>query len=156
VSRKRSRATGQPAFTLIEILVVIVIIAMLASLVAPKIFRYVGDANTNAARNQIETIVLALRAYKLDNGTYPSTEQSLAALRAAPARGEAAHRWRGPYLVHPLSHDPWNRPYVYVAPGRINPSSFDLYTLGRDGIIGGTGDDTDVTSWHGPVREPTP
>lgn len=156
MSRKRRGTVGQPAFTLIEILVVIVIIAMLASLVAPRIFRYVDDADTNAARNQIETIALALRAYKLENGTYPSTEQGLTALQTAPTTGGTVPRWHGPYLVHPTPSDPWHRPYVYVSPGHINPSSFDLYTLGRDGVIGGTGDDADITSWHGPVKESTP
>lgn len=138
-------------FTLIELLVVIAIIATLASVVAPSIFGHVGDARQNAAKSQIEIFGLALDSYGLDNSSYPTSDQGLGALRETPVTGEAPRNWRGPYLRKAVPNDPWGRPYVYVAPGRVNAQSYDLYTLGRDGRAGGTGEDADVTSWGGPV-----
>ena len=139
-------------FTLIELLVVIAIIATLAALVAPEILRNSSDAKTSAARSQIEMFALALDSYRLDNDVYPSSEQGLSALRTLPSIGEPPRNWRGPYLRRTVPVDPWGRPYLYVAPGRANPGSFDLYTLGRDGQIGGEGEDADVTSWGEPVQ----
>jgi general secretion pathway protein G len=140
-------------FTLIELLVVIAVIGTLAALVGPAVFRNVGDANAAAARSQIEIFGLALDAYRLDNHGYPTTEQGLAALRTLPAAGgEVARTWRGPYLRKVVPLDSWGRPYVYLSPGRENPGSYDLYTLGRDGRPGGEGEDADITSWSGPVR----
>jgi general secretion pathway protein G len=134
-------------------LVVLAIIAVLAAVVGPEIFRNVGDANAGAARSQIEMLGLALDQYRLDNHAYPGTEQGLQALRVAPTAGEAPRAWRGPYLRRAVPADPWGRPYVYVAPGRANPQGYDLYTLGRDGREGGTGEDADVTSWgEAPAR----
>ena len=139
-------------FTLFELLVVIVVIGILAAVVAPDIFRNVGDANANAARTQIENLGLALDQYRLDNHVYPSTDQGLAALRTSPTVGTAPTRWRGPYLKREVPLDPWQKAYVYQAPGRINPTSYDLYSLGRDGRPGGEGEDGDVTSWGGKVQ----
>ncbi|MGH3054660.1 MAG: type II secretion system major pseudopilin GspG, partial [Gaiellaceae bacterium] len=84
-------------FTLIELLVVIAIIATLAAVVAPQVFRNVGDAKASAAKSQIEIFALALDSYRLDNDVYPSTEQGLASLRTAPTTGELPRNWRGPY-----------------------------------------------------------
>jgi general secretion pathway protein G len=134
-------------FTLIEILVVITVIAILASLVTPMVFRNVGDAKASAARAQIEILGLALDAYRLDNDYYPSTAQGLAALRAVPAGEPAVRNWRGPYLKKAVPLDPWGEPYRYRSPGEANPESYDLLTLGRDGRVGGTGEDADLTSW---------
>jgi len=147
----RNRRRARRGFTLIELLVVIAIIATLAAVVAPSIFRNVGDAKTSAAKSQVELLALALNSYRLDNDIFPSTEQGLEALRTPPAVGEAARNWRGPYLSRVLPLDPWGRPYVYVSPGQVNPQSFDLYSLGRDGRAGGDGEDADITSWGGPV-----
>jgi general secretion pathway protein G len=141
----------QGGFTLIEMLVVVAIIAVLAAVVAPEIFRNVGDANVNAAKSQIEMLSLALDQYRLDNHAYPSTDQGLAALRTAPAAGDAP-AWRGPYLRRPVPADPWGRPYLYLAPGKANPQGFDLYSLGRDGREGGEGEDADLTSWGEKLR----
>ena len=139
-------------FTLIEMLVVIAVIGTLAAIVAPAIFRNVGDANTGAARSQIEIFGLALDSYRLDNHSYPSTAQGLPALRTLPSGGEGARNWRGPYLRKTVPPDPWGRPYLYSSPGRVNPESYDLYSLGRDGKPGGEGEDADLTSWGGPVQ----
>ena len=148
------RRTEQPrsGFTLIELLVVIAIIATLAAVVAPAVFRNVGDAKAGAARSQIEIFAVALSSYRLDNDAFPSAEQGLAALRTMPTTGELPKNWRGPYLSRVVPPDPWGRPYVYVSPGRENATSYDLYTLGRDGKPGGDGEDADVTSWGGPVK----
>ena len=154
-SRTRAELARRAGFTLIELLVVIAIIAVLAGVVAPEVLRNAGDAKAQAARSQVEMFALALDAYRLDNDEYPTTEQGLAALRTMPvtggANGEPPKRWRGPYLRRVVPDDPWGTPYVYAAPGRANPASYDLYTLGRDGKVGGEGEDADVTSWGGPV-----
>jgi general secretion pathway protein G len=140
-------------FTLIELLVVIAIIATLAAVVAPAVFRNVGDAKVSAAKSQIEILAMALNSYRLDNDSYPATEQGLEALRTLPVNGDVPRNWKGPYLSRVVPLDPWGRPYLYVAPGRENPTSFDLYTLGRDARPGGEGEDADVTSWGGPVSQ---
>jgi general secretion pathway protein G len=150
--RPRGSGTQRAGFTLIELLVVIAIIATLAAVVAPAIFRNVGDAKVSAAKSQIEVLSLALNSYRLDNDQFPTTDQGLEALRTLPTSGEAPRNWRGPYLTHVVPMDPWGRPYVFVAPGRVNTQSFDLYTLGRDGKIGGQDEDADYTSWGGPVH----
>ena len=147
------QAKARFGFTLIELLVVIAIIATLAAVVAPAVFRHVSDAKTEAAKSQIEIFALALDSYRLDNDTYPTTEQGLAALRTIPQAGEHPRNWRGPYLRKEVPLDPWSRPYVYVAPGRDNPTSYDCYTLGRDGKPGGEDEDADITSWGGPVGQ---
>ncbi|HEU0012455.1 MAG TPA: type II secretion system major pseudopilin GspG [Longimicrobium sp.] len=151
MSYRSERGARRGGFTLIEMLVIIAIIAVLAAVVAPEVFRNVGTANAGAARSQIEIFATALDSYRLDNHAYPTTEQGLAALRTAPVAGAAAN-WRGPYLRRAIPSDPWGRPYVYVSPGRANPQSYDLYTLGRDGRQGGEGEDADVTSWGEAVR----
>src|SRR5437660_11484418 len=130
-------------------MVVITVIAILAGLVAPMVFRNVGDAKASAAKAQIELFALALDAYRLDNDYYPSTAQGLAALRDKPAGDPEARNWRGPYLRKTVPLDPWGRPYFYKAPGEVNPGSYDLLSYGRDGQPGGTGEDGDVTSWGG-------
>jgi general secretion pathway protein G len=151
IGTHRAQVRVRGGFTLIELLVVIAIIATLAAVIAPAVFRNVGDSKTAAARSQVELFAMALGSYRLDNDVYPSTEQGLEALRTAPT-GEPARRWRGPYLSKVLAPDPWGRAWIYLSPGRANPESFDLYSLGRDGRVGGEGEDGDVTSWGGPVQ----
>jgi general secretion pathway protein G len=139
-------------FTLIELLVTIAIIATLAAIVAPALFGNVGEARRNAARSQLQILALAIDAYRLDNDAFPSTEQGLEALRTFPVTGDAPKNWKGPYLRQLVPLDPWGRAYVYVSPGSANPNAYDLYSLGKDGKIGGDGEDADLTSWNGPVR----
>lgn len=136
----RSRQGG---FTLIEILIVVFIIGLLASLVGPQLFKRVGGAKQKMARTQIEILGTALDTYRLDMGSYPTSEQGLEALRVQP---EDADNWDGPYLKKDVPNDPWDRAYEYAQPG--DHGDYDLYSLGADGTEGGEGEDADVTSWE--------
>jgi general secretion pathway protein G len=130
-------------------LVVLLVISVLAGLVGPMVFRNVGDAKQQGARAQIELLGLALDAYRLDNGQYPTTEQGLAALWQAATVAPLPSRWRGPYTRKAIPLDPWDRPYVYRAPGEQMPGGYDLMSYGRDGAPGGDDEDADITSWEG-------
>lgn len=153
MSSRPNATHARTGFTLLELLVVLAIIATLVAVVAPSLFRNVGDAKSAAAKSQLEIFGLALDAYRIDNDTYPTTAQGLEALWTKPTAGDAPRNWRGPYLRRDVPLDPWGRPYLYVAPGRDNPASYDLYTLGRDGRIGGIDEDSDLTSWGGTVHQ---
>ena len=150
-SPHRHSTSLRPGVTLIELLVVLAAIAILASVVGPALFQNVGDAKISAGRTQIESMATALGSYRVDTDGFPSTEEGLEALRARPTGGEGVRNRRGPYLAKVIPKDPWGRPYVYLSPGVSNPGSFDLYTLGRDGRVNGTGEDADITSWGGPA-----
>ena len=134
--------------TLIEILVVIIVIGLLAGLVAPQIIGRVSEARGATAKTQIELLSVALDNYRLDNGRYPTTAQGLEALRTKPSAEPVPANWRGPDLRKEVPVDPWNRPNVYVSPGEETPSSYDLFTLGADGVPGGQDEDADITSWQ--------
>jgi general secretion pathway protein G len=143
------------AFTLLEMLVVIAVIATLASVVAPMVFRNVSDAKVSAAKSQLDIFALALEQYRMDTNSYPSTTEGLTALRVAPnvrSRALGSPTWRGPYLRKAVPLDPWGRAYQYVSPGKANPESYDLSSLGRDGALGGEGEDADLTSWGASSR----
>ena len=116
-------------FTLLELLVVIVIIGLLAGYVAPRYFSQVGKSEIQVARAQIESLEKALDHYRLENRRYPTSEEGLAAL--------------GPYLKKAVPSDPWGRPYVYRVPGPKGVD-FELFSYGRDGKAGGSGEDADV------------
>jgi general secretion pathway protein G len=151
-SKTELRRRPQAGFTLIELLVTIAIIATLAAIVAPSLFGNIGEARRGTAKSQIQILSLALDAYRLDNEVFPTTEQGLEALRSVPV-ADPPPNWKGPYLRQMVPLDPWGRAYVYVAPGVSNPNAYDLYTLGKDGKVGGEGEASDVTSWNGPVRQ---
>ena len=154
MSRASERRLRRPpsGFTLIEILVVITVIAILASLVSPMIFRNVGDAKRSAARAQIELLGLALDSYRLDNDWYPTTAQGLNALQALPTADPVPRRWRGPYLRKSVPVDPWGNPYHFESPGVESASGYDLSSYGRDGRPGGSDEDQDITSWESTGR----
>jgi general secretion pathway protein G len=143
---RQARGVSRRAFTLLEVLVVIVVIAVLATFVAPNLFRNVDDAKVATARAQIESLATALDTYRLDNGRYPTTAQGLGALWQRPVIDPPAN-WREPYLRKAVPNDPWGRPYVYTSPGRVNPGSYDLLSYGADGQPGGDGDNADILSW---------
>lgn len=129
-------------FTLLELMVVMVIIGMLAAYVAPRYFTQVGKSEARVARAQIDAFEKALDQYRADTSRYPSTDQGLAALMKAPT-GES--RWDGPYLKRQVPLDPWGRPYQYKAPGEHG--DVDIFSLGRDGQPGGSGDSADIGNW---------
>ncbi|QCB48610.1 type II secretion system protein GspG [Hydrogenophaga sp. PAMC20947] len=139
---KRQGGQGQ-GFTLLELLVVIVIIGLLAGLVAPRYFDQVSKSNTKIARAQINSLEKALDQYRLDVGSYPSTELGLGALNTRPQNLE---KWAGPYLKKSVPLDPWGFKYVYKFPGD-HSIDYDLSALGSDGQVGGTDEAADVTSW---------
>jgi general secretion pathway protein G len=147
IAMRVSHRRRQAGFTLIEILVVIVVIAILATLVAPNVFRHVGSAKDTTAKSQIEMIGSALDAYRLDNGVYPSSDQGLAALQVAPGSDPVPTNWRGPYLRKDIPADPWGHPYLYKAPGDVNTTGYDLMSYGADSQPGGEGDAADIVSW---------
>lgn len=148
----RTGTRRRRGFTLIELLVTIAIIATLAAIVAPSLFGNIGEARRGTAKSQIQILALALDSYRLDNEKFPTTEQGLEALRSIPA-ADPPPNWKGPYLRQLVPLDPWGKPYVYVAPGLANANAYDLYTLGKDGRPGGDGEDADITSWNGSVRQ---
>ncbi len=139
----RRYRTTTPGFTLLELLVVMVIIGMLAAFVAPRYFAQVGKSQAKSAKAQITALEQALEQYRLDVGTFPSTQEGLDALNVAPT--DAGAGWYGPYLKKAVPPDPWGRPYQYANPGQHG--EIDLYSFGRDGREGGTGEDGDVTNW---------
>jgi general secretion pathway protein G len=134
--------------TLIELLVVIVVLGVLATLVAPNVFRHVGTAKAATARSQIELLVAALDAYRLDNDMYPTTEQGLEALRREPLIEPRPRNWRGPYLRKEVPLDPWGRPYIYRRTGDGEGFEYELLSYGRDGLPGGEGEDADISAWE--------
>ncbi len=138
----RSNRSLMRGFTLLELLVVMVIIGLLAGLVAPRYFAQVGKSQVKVAKAQIDSLEKALDQYRLDVGHYPSTEEGLQALVAAPS-SEA--NWAGPYLRKGIPADPWGRPYVYTQPG--THGEYDLLSYGKDGREGGTGEDADIVNW---------
>lgn len=132
----------QRGFTLVELLVVMVMIALLAALVGPRLFPKVGKGKQSAAQAQIELFGQALDQLRLDTGRYPSTQEGLNALMTNPGM----EKWDGPYLKKSLPQDPWGKPYHYQCPG--THGDYDLFSYGRDGSPGGDGEDKDVASWE--------
>lgn len=138
----QQRLKTERGFTLLELLVVMVIIGLLAGYVAPKYFSQVGKSEVKVAQAQIDSLEKALDQYRLDTGHYPATEQGLAALMTRPANEP---KWQGPYLKKIAPPDPWGRPYAYKYPGER--AEYDLYSFGKDGQPGGTGEAADITNW---------
>jgi len=139
---KGNKKADQAGFTLLELLVVIVIIGLLAAYVGPKYFAQLGKSEVTVAKAQIEAFEKSLDTYRLDVGRYPSTEEGLAALLAAPPA--AGTRWNGPYLKKAVPLAPWGHPYQYRAPG--TKGEYEIISLGKDGQPGGSGEDADITS----------
>lgn len=139
----QKRARGEGGFTLIEILVVIAIIALIMSLVGPRVLNYLGESKVKAAKIQIQSFGSALDLFNLDTGRYPSTAEGLTALVQSPGTIPA---WNGPYLKGSvLPNDPWGKAYVYRSPGEHGP--YDIMSYGSDSQEGGTGTAADIASW---------
>ncbi len=129
-------------FTLIELLIVIVIIGLLASLVAPRMFGKLEKSKRKIVQAQISLFETALDSYRLDEGQYPTSEQGLQALRTKP---NGVGKWDGPYLPKNIPLDSWGHPYVYSSPGEHG--AYDIISYGADGKPGGKGNDADIVSW---------
>lgn len=138
----KNKSRNVAGFTLLELLVVIVIIGLLAGYVGPKYFSQIGKSEVKVAHAQIDAFDKALDQYRLDTGHYPSTAQGLGVLSTKPAN-EA--KWDGPYLKKLLPTDPWGNAYQYRQPGLHG--EYDLFSYGRDGQLGGTGEDADIINW---------
>ncbi len=130
-----------------EVLIVIAIILILTSAVGFMAFRYIDKARQVTAKNQIETLSLALDAYALDCKQYPTAEQGLDSLWAKPVTEPVPSGWNGPYVNKKISADPWGHPYEYTVPGP-NGLPFGIRCLGGDGKEGGEGNDKDISSWE--------
>lgn len=143
-----NKLNNRAGFTLIEIMVVIVILAMLAALVGPKLMGRTDDAKIQTTRTQISNMETALKLYKLDNGTYPSTEQGLNALVLKPTVGVIPKSYKdGGYLEKKqVPKDGWGNDYLYISPGEHG--DYDLYSYGSDGAKGGEGKNADITNWE--------
>lgn len=133
----------QFGFSLIEIMVVVVILGILASIVVPRILTRPDEARLVKARQDVLAIQSALDLYKLDNGFYPSTDQGLIALIEKPTSNPQPRDWKA-YLKS-LPKDPWGRDYLYLNPGQHG--DVDVFTLGADGQPGGTGVNAEVGNW---------
>ena len=134
---------NQRGFSLIEIMVVVVILGILAALVVPKIISRPDEARVVKAKQDVMSIQSALDLYKLDNGTYPTTDQGIAALVQRPTGGSTPNNWQS-YLKS-IPKDPWGRDYLYLNPGEHD--EVDVFTYGADGQPGGTGINADIGNW---------
>ncbi len=139
---------AERGFTLLEILIVITILGILASLVAVKLMDRPGEARALKAEMDIKSLETALKLYKLDNSFYPTTEQGLQSLVEKPSTGRIPAKWReGGYLEKDVvPRDPWGNDFLYISPGEHN-RDYDLWSYGADGEEGGDGENTDVTNW---------
>jgi general secretion pathway protein G len=135
----------QRGFTLLEVMVVVVILGILAALVVPKIISRPDEARVIAARQDIASLMQALKLYRLDNQRYPATEQGLQALVTQPVVVPLASNWKAGGYVERLPRDPWGNPYQYLSPGVRG--EIDIFSFGADGISGGAGNDADIGSW---------
>ena len=141
MSRARIRA-----FTLIEVMVVVAILAVLAALIVPKVMSRPDEARVVAARQDIASLLQALKLYRLDNLRYPSTEQGLAALVTRPSIPPVPPNWKPGGYLERLPRDPWGNPYQYLSPGVRG--EIDVFSFGADGTAGGEGFDADIGSWN--------
>ena len=142
VNLRSNKHSSESGFSLLEMLVVLTIIGLLTSLVAPRVTKYLSGAKTNTAEAQMASIAQAIALYRLEVGSAPAEQAGLSALLTAPANRP---RWNGPYLERASAIiDPWGNPYLYRVPGQSG--DYDLLSLGADGVEGGTGEAADV--WY--------
>lgn len=140
--RPRAAASRPDAFTLIEVLLVLIILVVIGSIVAPNMFGAKESADINAAKSQVNILDSTMDLYRLDMGSYPD---SLESLRERPSDSKLSDKWRGPYLKSPLSADPWGNDYQYLKDGKKNTDGYDLWSSGPDGK---SGTDDDIGNWE--------
>ncbi len=139
---KRNKRDRQRGFSLIELIVVLVILGLLATVVGPQVVKRLGQGKRDIAKVQIKDLEGALDLFRFDVGRYPSTAEGLHGL----IENSGVDNWNGPYLSkNKIPKDPWNRDYEYRSPGQFG--DFDLWSHGADGQNGGEEDDEDITSW---------
>lgn len=142
LTRNQSHSLRQRAFTLIELLLVLVILGILAAIVVPKFAGRTEQARLTAAQSQISTFGTALDAFEVDMGYYPKGKSGLNDLVVSPRDGQ---NWKGPYMKNDIPLDPWGNAYIYEYPGKRNAKSYDLMSMGPDGRAGG---DDDISNWQ--------
>jgi len=143
---KRQPRYSQSGFTLLEIMVVVVILGILATMVAPQILGRADDARITKAKSDIVSLEAALDLYQLDNYVYPTTNQGLEALESKPSDSPEPRNYKQGGYVKSLPTDPWANEYLYLNPG-VKGGSYDIYTLGADGEEGGEGANADIGNW---------
>jgi len=138
--------SGQGGFTLLEVMVVVVILGILAALVVPKIISRPDEARAIAAKQDVASLIQALKLYRLDNQRYPTTEQGLQALVARSATAPIPPNWKAGGYLERMPKDPWGNLYQYLNPGVHG--EIDIFSFGADGAPGGEGNDADIGSWN--------
>ena len=145
MSTEFRKRTGTEAFTLIEIMVVVIILGVLAATIIPKFMTTTQDAKVSAAKAHVAELESALERFYVHMDRYPTTDEGLKLLVEAPVGDDK--KWRGPY-VKQLRSDPWGSPYQYRCPGVRHTSGFDLWSRGADGADGGDGPGADIGNWE--------
>ncbi len=139
------RIRAAQAFTLIELMVVLLILGILAVAIVPNVVGKTDAAKRTKAQSDIAVIEGLLDHFYLDLGRYPTTEEGLRVLYSPTEQDK--EKWRGPYSKKPISKDPWGNPYVYENPGTHSSQPYEVTSFGKDGKEGGDGDNADITSW---------
>ncbi len=134
-------------FTLVELMVVVVILSILATIVVPKIMSRPDQAREAKVQQDIRVLSAQLDLYRLDNFNYPTTDQGLEALIARPVDLPKGAKWKEGGYLDRLPKDPWGQPYLYLQPG-THGGAYDLYSLGADGVTGGTEVNADIGNWN--------
>ncbi len=147
-SFRRARQSG---FSLIEIMVVVIIIGLLASIVAPQVLNRADEARVQKVKSDFKSIQTGLKLYRIDNYVYPTSEQGLQALVERPAMAPQPRNWDENGYLERLPTDPWGNPYLYLSPGQSQ--DYNIYTLGADGVSGGEDQNTDIGVWDQEVQQ---
>lgn len=145
-TRSRKAGNRDRGLTLIELMVVVVILSILAVVIVPRVIDRPDQARVARAQADIAALSAALNLYRLDNATYPTTDQGLQALVTRPSTPPVPNNWASNGYIDRVPADPWGRPYQYLAPGIHGP--FDVFSLGADGRPGGSGVDADIGNWQ--------